>query len=393
MEAAQTCGLLIGSGKCYLNDEGTIKKKGGIRRTRDKDGNCIPEGTWAEGDLYEIHNLLTKVKGVGDKDVVMYNYQEHDEGSGECAAGKIDVLGKIDEFFDQDDKRFFVLYYTGHGYKQDGSWVFPVQRSKKVSEQDSPPETDSNTPHESHSPVPEERDDPSGPPLGTDFSSSEESPARKVTVPVDVHEVIGSAGEEVDHDKPLAEGNGSLCSTPEPVSKCKGGSKTVEKANRGSFIESGSVLSRYAHLESDPVPRTEKLNDFVTFEDVIELWEEKKNGRDRYLMIILDCCYAGKWVEKITRRDVCIQAACRSTEICKVSKDQRTSVFTKAFASAQNMSLGQKVILSFLDHAFVLNFVSIARSDEFTPLSSQYAPFGNIKFFDSFDDMYLKSSF
>ena len=104
---------------------------------------------------------------------------------------------------------------------------------------------------------------------------------------------------------------------------------------------------------------------FVTFEDVIGLWDVKKNERNRYLMIILDFCYAGKWVEKITRCDVCIQAACRSTEICKVAKDQHTSVFTKAFVSAQCLSLGQKVALLILDHAFVLKFVSIARSEEF----------------------------
>ena len=384
----QTCGLLIGSGKCYLDDEGTVKK-GGIRRTQDKHGK--PEGIWADGDLKKMRYFLTEKKDVRDEDIVTYDYQEHDDRSGKCAAGKKDVLEKINELFDRDDKRFFVLYYTGHGCKDDGSWVFPVQRSKKVceqqdSEQDSPPETDDTpltpvTPPESHGRVPDSPPEPSG-----------ESSASIVTVHADVHEVTGSAGEE-EVDKPLAEGNHSLCSTPEPVSKSKGGCERVEKANRGSFRESGSVLSRYEYLESDPIPLTKKLNDFVTFEDVIGLWDEKKNERNRYLMIILDCCYAGKWVEKVTRRDVCIQAACRSTEICKVAKDQLTSVFTKAFVSAQCLSLGKKVALSILDHAFVLNFVSIARSDEFTPVSSKYAPFGNIKFFDSFDDMYLKSSF
>ena len=366
-------------------DGGTVRK-GGIRRTRDKKGDWLPEGFWADGDLLEMQYLLTKIKGVRNEDIVKYNYQEHDETEYKCANGKIDVLKEISKLFNRDDKTFFVLYYTGHGCKDDGSWVFPVERSISVCErpQHSQPETDSNPPPDSRStePEPASGDSPTG---------------NQITVHVDVHIESGATGgasyneveerKEVDRYESFAESNGLSHSTSEPIPKVK---ETVENTDT---IEDGSIVSQYAHLESDL--HTKRLNDFVTFEDVIGLWDEKKNERNRYLMIILDCCYAGKWVENMNRenrRDICIQAACRSIEICKVAKDQLTSVFTKAFVSAQCLSLGKKVALSFLDHAFVLNFVSIARSDKFTPLSSKYAPFGNIKFFDSFDDMYLKTS-
>ena len=146
----------------------------------------------------------------------------------------------------------------------------------------------------------------------------------------------------------------------------------------------------------EKLPKATRKNDFITFEEILDIWKEKKRDRgDRYLMIILDCCYAGKWVEKIDsdehrdRRDICIQAACRSIEICKVTRDQQSSVFTRDFVAAHRLSIPQKIALSVLDHAFVLNIASMLTSDTFSPVSSQYAPFGEIKFFDSYDDMYL----
>ena len=89
---------------------------------------------------------------------------------------------------------------------------------------------------------------------------------------------------------------------------------------------------------------------------------------------------------------ICIQAACRSSEICKISKDQQSSEFTRYCVEAHSLSFTKKVFLAVLDHAFVLNIVSIVRSkSEYSPISSRYAPFGQIEFYDSFDEMYLSS--
>ena len=151
-----------------------------------------------------------------------------------------------------------------------------------------------------------------------------------------------------------------------------------------------------------------ELNDLVTYEDVVGLWEESISGQKvRCLMMILDSCHSGRWVQKVngevddevcmqsTRRDhVCIQASCGPSELTAVAANQLSSVFTRAFVAAQNRSLFEKLVLTLLDHLFVLNLVSIARSPRrhsFSPVSSKCAPFGGIQFFDSFDDMHLNT--
>ena len=148
------------------------------------------------------------------------------------------------------------------------------------------------------------------------------------------------------------------------------------------------------------IPDTDEENELITFEDIIELWTRTTDRRkdDCFLMIISDCCHAGKWVQELdsgkykNRSDICVQAACRSSEICKVSKDQQSSEFTRCFVEAHSLSFAKKVVLAVLDHAFVLNVVSIVRSNsEYSPISSRYAPFGQIEFYDSFDEMYLSS--
>ena len=138
----RTCALLIGSGICYRDSKGTVKKDG-IRRTLNKDGEPVPEGIWAEGDLDSMERLLNS-KGVRGDDVSRFNYHERDEATNIWAGGGLEVLRKIDEFFQREDRTHFVLYYTGHGFITDGSWVFPVTRLAGS------PEPSADDPHEDH---------------------------------------------------------------------------------------------------------------------------------------------------------------------------------------------------------------------------------------------------
>ena len=370
-----TCALLIGSGICYRDSKGTVKK-GGIRRTLNKvDGQPVPEGIWAEGDLDSMERLLNS-KGVRGDDVSQFNYHERDEETNIWAEGRLEVLRRIGELFKREDRTCFILYFTGHGH-EDGSWAFPVTRL--ASARAHSPERSADDPHEDH-----------------EWSGSEED---LTTTKVVVEAVIEEDANKGQHG---AEGSDRLYrSTPAEDADNSEGEDTVkqkpagETAMTSSMAEKRSIVSEFSLLGNNLQPPSVQENEFVKFEDVIRLWDEVKEGKgDRYLMMIIDCCYAGKWVEMINnrnRRDICIQAACRSLQICKVAKDQLSSVFTRAFVGAQNLSLLKKVALSALDHAFVLNIVSMARPDDFSPVSSHYAPFCDINFFDSFDDMYLKT--
>ena len=177
------------------------------------------------------------------------------------------------------------------------------------------------------------------------------------------------------------------------------------------------VRSGGAGEQQPPPPPIEKTNDFITFEDVIEIWDEIKEelGQpERYLMMIIDCCFSGEWVQKVNgvsdeivkenpeletraKKDISIQASCLPFEKSNVADSQECSVFTKNFVAAQSKSLLEKCILSTIDHALVINLVAIV-TDPFrgsvsenrhTPMSSYRAPFDGFKFFDSFDDMYM----
>ena len=395
MAAHNTCALLIGSGKYEPRDacqgKKTAVKKGGIRKKLGKDGRQIPDGQWADGDIGNMERLLTS-KGI---EVSRFNYSEQHKDTYEYARGKFDVLEEIARFFEKGDKTYFIIYYTGHA-DENGSWCFPVTR-RLVKKTES-----LNLSHSQQPGVQEER-------------SGVESPGDGVAtleVTVEVHPQSGvdeGNAQQVETATGLAPfgADGSDGDDVTEQSVAEHGQERVMKSTSQEVSNWDS--SDFSILE--PPDPSKKWNDFVTFEEVIEKWEEKKEGRqNRYLMIILDCCHAGRWVEMIDdlnnrgetnggdrgtiRRDICIQAACRALERCNVASNQESSVFTRAFVAAQNTSFFKKLALSVLDHAFVLNVVSIFQSRQAgscSPVSSQYAPFGGIKFYDSFDDMYLKT--
>ena len=372
-----TCALLIGSGICYSNSKGTVKK-GGIRRTLNKDGEPVPKGIWAEGDLESMERLLNS-KGVRGDDVSRFNYHERDKDTNIWAKGRLEVLQKIGDFFQREDRTCFVLYYTGHGH-EDGSWAFPVTRP--ASARAHSPQQSADDPHQHH--------EGSG--------SEEDLTATKIEVQVVIEDDAnkgqhGAEGSDRVH-RPTPESISEDNSEGEDTVKEKPAAENADNSEGEDTVKEKRSNSEYSVLGKNLPPAVQE-NEFVDFEDVMQLWEKgRKEGR--YLLIILDCCHAGKWVEYIDgdkyrgRRDISIQAACHADKICEVAKDQRSSVFTNDFVHAQELSFSKVFLRSVLDHLFILNIVSLLGSQKISPISSRYAPFGGIKFFDSYDDMYLR---
>lgn len=176
------------------------------------------------------------------------------------------------------------------------------------------------------------------------------------------------------------------------------------------------VEQEVAKAKASQPQDTEEWNELVRYDEVIQLWDENKKGRERHLMIILDCCFSGRWVRRVNgepedelanperrdsvqnlrkKNDVCIQAACRPNEKCGVTDSQLCSTFTREFIDAMNRNLFEKLFISTVDHLLVGNFVSMWCSrpagESFTPLSSDHTPFPGFRFFNSFDDMLLQT--
>ena len=57
----------------------------------------------------------------------------------------------------------------------------------------------------------------------------------------------------------------------------------------------------------------------ISFDDILRLWNASQSKRrGALLMLVLDSCHSGKWVEEARERnlqDVAVQAACASDEV------------------------------------------------------------------------------
>ena len=394
--------LLISSWKCEPQrpvrgeEKGghVISKKRGIRKVFAKYGGWYPPDAWVEGDLDNMKRLM-HAKGVEMFGV--FDYRERNK-HGVYSSGKTDVLEKIRDFFGQGNKTHFILYFTGHG-DQEGSWVIPVTTA---------------VPRKRRETQPYKRD---GTCVGHCSDSSVASPSAAFAQ-VEVHTDAPSDAPESrktpeKRDTPVSFNDRNLhspaCSSPDTLPSIQPGQRQAVK-----------LKSLYQKaLRERPEP-TMDWNDLIKYQDVVELWDECSTGNsDRRLMLILECGHSGRWVQKVNgafvieleevdeesgsieikrkseeRHDICIQAACGPSEATKVATNQLSSVFTRTFVTAQRRSNFEKFVLTFLDHLFVLNLVSIARSlsgCQFSPVSSKCRPFGGIQFFDSFDDMYLNT--
>ena len=410
MSIQDTSALLLGSWEIYrgrLTRDGNIKrvdKKGGIKRTFTKKGEPVPDGEWAEGDLDYMERLMNR------KDIEVFHrlsYLEH-KADGTYAGGKDDILEKIERFFEQNDKTRFVLYFTGHGTKDDGSWCIPVTTRRKKSRASTLVEE----PRQGHS-----EPAPHGTPADDEAAGQE--------IEAEVHDKSDSEGDDGKERHEGQEDHAAATQTPPPANKISQRHEPQSGSAQGSL---SSIVSSYVIIDhagnfpdpdSDRPDPTNRWNDFITYEDVIELWDKHKEGKgERFLMMILDCCHSGMWVDKVNgrsiddydaepedaaaehhpqnhkRNDVCIQASCRPVEESMVAYNQCSSFFTRGFVKAQERTAFEKAILSLFDHVFVFNAVSFGSSpiiQPFTPISSDYGPFGGIEFFDSFDDMYLQT--
>ena len=379
-----TTALLIGSWKCEahrpLRGERTsapaVRKKHGIRRVLVKYGEWFPPDAWVEGDLDNMKRLM-QTKDIPVYDV--FDYRERSE-EGVYSLGKFDIFDRIREFFAQEDKTHFVLYFTGHG-DVEGSWVVPVTTAC--------------------------------------YKKPKERTARKAK---------SLDGATSDARSPFASPTGIKSDTTKyvrrkgtPVSDATEQSRSPASSPFVATDESTMKMVSVQKPEHNLRPAPMKLwNDLIKYEDIVRLWDDSNPEKDthRRLMLILECSHSGRWVQRVngetvyehveldedsvditekqsTRRpDICVQAACGPSEVPTVAENQLSSVFTRAFLSAQNKSWFEKCVLTCFDHLFVLNFVSIARSCEchqFSPISSNSGPFGGIQFFDSFDDMHLNT--
>ena len=419
MAARQAGALLIGSG-IYEDRERSggaggkaTSRKAGIRPSRTKNGDLIPPDAWALGDLQNMRELLQR-SGVAE--VEAFNYKEQ-YSDNTYALGKTDVLEKIREFFNQEDVTNFVLYYTGHG-DGEGSWLFPVTRAVV------------STPHNSLASTLAEVE--RAPPR-----SREDSDAAAVVVEAEVYGETGDTGGHVTQNQGQTDATLEAKYEAEVVVHHDG---SLDNQIEGASIKSSvstSEISDYTIIQEPPPPPSKKFNDFVSYEDVVKEWRQRQNGHsDQHLVMILDCCHSGKWVQMMneerevwerqredkrrgghqeeggeggpvdaqdqgevfgraaeeTHWDISIQAACHPSETSMVSQTQLSSVFTKAFVAAQSRRDFEKLVLTALDHLFVLNVVSIASGSTFTPLSSKWcAPIRGLQFFDSFDEMHLRT--
>lgn len=357
-----------------------IDKKRGIRKTMRK-GQEVPKDEWVKGDLRVMEDFM------GNRNIETFcnfDYRERDPVTGRYAIGKHEILRKLQEFFEQPYKTHFILYFTGHG-DEDGSWCFPVTiKNLELA----PPRSGSTHPPPPHP----------GP-----------TPTAAATPGVVTLEETGDETTVY----PISSDTSDPESTDEPRPKQQAPAQSYN-LRLSQSIES---------LCPDP---TKELYDLLTFEEIVKLWDAHKKVRKRYLMLILDCCHSGRWVQMangystsanvgednegtaaegtppkvyLKRDDICVQAACRPIEESSVAGNQMGSIFTNAYIAAQNRGLVKNLALTALDHIFVLNVASIVAcshaifdsSKRFTPMSAPSPKFNGFKFFDSFGDMHLQT--
>ena len=99
-----------------------LRRKGGKKKAYSKAGEEVSPEAFVEGDLQNMKRYINE-KGIHSFSTM--DYREHNSDTGEYAGGKEDILNLVRDFFAQDDRTEFILYFTGHG-DVDGSWCIPV---------------------------------------------------------------------------------------------------------------------------------------------------------------------------------------------------------------------------------------------------------------------------
>ena len=87
-------------------------------------------------------------------------------------------------------------------------------------------------------------------------------------------------------------------------------------------------------------------NYYISYDELISLWRERKNKkRNKQLLVILDCCYSGSWVDQLLKNgdylDVAVQS---SSTIEQKSLDlgaDRGSLFTQMFIDANTSTINE----------------------------------------------------
>jgi len=107
--------------------------------------------------------------------------------------------------------------------------------------------------------------------------------------------------------------------------------------------------------------------EFLSFKDIFDLWDDRRNDNRQKLVIISDCCYSGKVKKAKETKNVIVQAACGSKQ--KSVDTDNGGLFTQAWVSAAHY---ESNYLAKLVHAMIVIPVQIWRtwSLKFTPCAS-----------------------
>jgi hypothetical protein len=113
------------------------------------------------------------------------------------------------------------------------------------------------------------------------------------------------------------------------------------------FFDSPVTDASVVYYSGHGFPNTNLLfetcqgNYYISYEETINLWRERKNPKkNKNLLLILDCCYSGSWVDQLLRNgdyyDVSIQASSTSEQKSLDLGADRGSLFTQMFLDANN---------------------------------------------------------
>ena len=316
---AGTCALLIGSYKFKRNrptipgrkqgdgntdSRARVREKSGIKRATWKVGDDdeeeeVPQYAWVEGDLDKVEGCLREKLNIEEDDLNKLDYREEKE-NGDFADGREEVLERIDEFFDRDDKTHFILYFTGHANKH-GSWSFarktePPTGGAGVGDEAARVRGSSESRLESTSTGSGSRNE-SRTTLEVAAEVYVESGGAQPPVVTD-----GGAGPDPSLGE-LSTGNAGPPHTDPSLGKPSSPPTDPSLGEPSSPpTDPSSLEAQTARAERPRRDKKNKFTDLVRYIDVMEKWERHKVNRPpRKLVLVVDSCYAGQWVLKAKR--------------------------------------------------------------------------------------------
>jgi hypothetical protein len=107
--------------------------------------------------------------------------------------------------------------------------------------------------------------------------------------------------------------------------------------------------SGHCNEEGSWILSTKKANFLFSFQEMVELWDSRKNIGNRHLLIIIDACHSGIWVEechKLSRTDISIQASCLRDQLSADTNDEKNFKGGTLISSFLSVNKGEKLKVS-----------------------------------------------